>query len=215
MIIGFSGLIGTGKDTAANMAAERLQGLGHSVYRDSFANSLKDAAAVVFGWPRHLLEGNTAESREWREQPDEFWSKAFGHAVTPRWALQYMGTDVMRTHFHENIWVDSLIRRAGDRAGVTIISDVRFPNEVQAVRQNGISCMIQRGHLPEWFGIAAAANAGDAFAQARLSEFGIHPSETSWAGCEFDLVVSNDGSIADLKSAIYHFVDSMVVPNIQ
>ena len=91
MLIGLVGLIGSGKDTVA----ERLV-TQHGFERDSFAKSLKDATASIFGWDRELLEGNTKESREWREQPDIFWSKKFNKEITPRWVLQYFGTEVCR-----------------------------------------------------------------------------------------------------------------------
>jgi hypothetical protein len=45
----------------------------------SFACSLKDTASVMFGWDRDLLEGDTVESRKFREQKDEFWSDKFGY----------------------------------------------------------------------------------------------------------------------------------------
>ena len=70
MLIGLVGLIGSGKDTVA----ERLVS-HHGYVRDSFAKSLKDATASIFGWNREMVEGNTKESREWREQPDAFWSE--------------------------------------------------------------------------------------------------------------------------------------------
>ena len=57
MLIGLVGLIGSGKDTVA----ERLVS-HHGFVRDSFAQSLKDATASIFGWDREMLEGNT-ESR--------------------------------------------------------------------------------------------------------------------------------------------------------
>jgi hypothetical protein len=94
MLIGLVGLIGSGKDTVA----ERLVS-HHGFRRDSFARSLKDAVSSIFGWDRNLVEGNTKESRAWREQPDAFWSEKFGREVTPRWVLQYFGTEVCRGNF--------------------------------------------------------------------------------------------------------------------
>ena len=68
MLIGLVGLIGSGKDTVAEQLVKQ-----HNFKRDSFAKSLKDATANIFGWDRALLEGHSKESREWREQPDRFW----------------------------------------------------------------------------------------------------------------------------------------------
>ena len=60
MIIGVTGFIGSGKDTIANYLVAK-----HGFVRDSFAGTLKDAVAQVFGWDRELLEGLTPEAREW------------------------------------------------------------------------------------------------------------------------------------------------------
>ena len=146
MLIGICGLIGSGKDTVA----ERLV-THHGYKRDSFAKSLKDAVSSMFNWDRKMLEGDTKESRAWREQPDEFWSKKFGKEVTPRWVLQYFGTEVMRQNMYDAIWIDSVINRyKGDN---TVISDTRFMNEIKTIRENnGVIILVKRGELPsqEW-----------------------------------------------------------------
>jgi hypothetical protein len=36
---------------------------------------VKDVAAEMFGSPRHMLEGDTQQSREWREQQTHFGQK--------------------------------------------------------------------------------------------------------------------------------------------
>ena len=103
-IIGVCGLIGGGKGTVADILVNN-----HTFHKYSFADSLKDMVANVFNWPRHLLEGDTKESRDWREQRDEWWSARLGiENLTPRWILQYWGTDVCRVNFHEDIWIASL-----------------------------------------------------------------------------------------------------------
>ncbi len=53
-IIGIVGFKGAGKDTAGNFFEQN-----HGFDPDSFAAPLKDAVAAIFGWPRHLLEGDT------------------------------------------------------------------------------------------------------------------------------------------------------------
>ena len=69
MIIGIAGFQGSGKDTIADY----LQNI-YGFKRDSFASTLKDAVAAVFGWNRELLEGRTTESRQWRETVDPWWA---------------------------------------------------------------------------------------------------------------------------------------------
>ena len=60
-VIGIVGLIGAGKDTVADYLVNF-----HRYKRESFANSLKDAVAQVFGWDREMLEGrsNSQENGE-------------------------------------------------------------------------------------------------------------------------------------------------------
>lgn len=191
MIIGICGFIGAGKDTAADYLVNF-----HGFRRDSFASTLKDAVAAVFGWDRDLLEGRTKEAREWREQPDEWWTNRLGMTVTPRWILQNWGTNVMRQHFHEDIWIASLENKLRKSRDHIVISDCRFYNEVDAIKkQGGQVIWVQRGPTPHWYQIAASANRGDSKAQQWLEAEGIHASEYSWAGTDFDSVISNDRSI--------------------
>lgn len=199
MIIGICGFIGSGKDTAADY----LVGF-HGFRRDSFANTLKDAVSAVFGWDRELIEGRTPEARAWREKVDPWWANRLGMPeLTPRWILQYWGTDVLRNHFHDDIWIAALESRLARRADHTVISDVRFPNEIKAIRaQGGKIVWIQRGELPWWYDIAVRANEGKIEAQEVLRSHNIHPSETSWVGTAFDEVIGNNGSIEDLYSQI-------------
>jgi dephospho-CoA kinase len=194
MIIGICGLIGAGKDTAADYLVNF-----HGFRRDSFAATLKDAVAAVFGWNRDWLEGRTKASREWREQADLWWSQRLGMEITPRWILQNWGTEVCRNGFHKDIWIASLENKLRQTKDNVVISDCRFFNEVDAIRNlGGRIVWIQRGPTPHWYDIAARANRGDTKAQQWLKNEGIHASETSWAGTYFDLIIANDGMIDDL-----------------
>jgi len=195
MIIGICGFIGAGKDTAADYLVNF-----HEYRRESFAGTLKDAVAAVFGWDRTMLEGRTKQAREWREQLDLWWSERLNMLeLTPRWVLQNWGTEVIRNGFHDDMWIASLenkLRKAQDNV---VISDCRFPNEIAAIRaQGGKIIWVQRGETPQWYEVAAKANAGDNEAQAWLKAQGIHASEYSWAGTEFDAVVDNNGTIDSL-----------------
>lgn len=203
MIIGICGFIGSGKDTAADY----LVGF-HGFRRDSFANTLKDAVSAVFGWDRELIEGRTPEARAWREQVDTWWAARLDMPnLTPRWILQYWGTDVLRNHFHDDIWIAALESRLNRRTDHTVISDVRFPNEIKAIKaQGGRIVWIRRGQLPWWHEIAVAANRGDKNAMVALAGHQIHASETSWVGTDFDAVLDNNGSIEALYQQLRNLV---------
>lgn len=201
-ILGLVGFIGSGKDTAADYLVNF-----HEFKRESFASTLKDAVAAVFNWNRDLLEGRTKEAREWREQADEWWSTRLGQDVTPRRVLQYWGTDVLRNHYHDDIWIASLENKLRTAKDNIVISDCRFPNEIKALRTQGAKIIwIQRGLTPHWYEIATRANRGDTKAKAWLDQEGIHASEYSWAGTDFDVVIDNNKSIEHLYSQLKNLV---------
>lgn len=198
-IIGICGFIGSGKDTAADYLVNF-----HGFRRESFASSLKDAVAAVFGWDRELLEGRTKQAREWREQVDPWWAEKLNMPnLTPRWVLQYWGTEVCRRGFHDDIWIVSLEARLRNAKDSIVISDCRFPNEIAAIRSAGGTVLwIQRGELPWWHDIAVKANQGHALAQQTLISHDIHASETAWVGTKFDQIISNDSSVDELYSKL-------------
>ena len=198
MIVGLLGFIGSGKGTAGDI----LKDMGFTPV--SFAKGVKDVAAEMFGWPRHLLEGDTQHSRDWREQPDEFWSKEFGKEFTPRYALQLMGTEVGRDVFHKDFWVIKLKKYIEDNPNQNfVITDVRFGNEIDFVyNQRGIVIEIERGVRPHWYDIAAKANRGEQNALMWMEErSGVHASEWSWIGNDKqDYTIQNSGTIENLKT---------------
>ena len=199
MIIGVCGFIGSGKDTIADYLVN-----SHGFRRESFANTLKDAVSAVFGWDRTLLEGRTKEAREWREQKDEWWSNRLGKDITPRWVLQYWGTEVCRKSFHDDIWIASLENKIRNSKDHVVISDCRFPNEIKAIKSaGGVVIRVVRGAEPEWYQDAVNANAGRGnmswlISTERLRSLNIHASETAWVGTKFDHVLSNNSTIDDL-----------------
>jgi hypothetical protein len=208
MIVGFVGFIGSGKDTAADYLVNF-----HGFRRDSFANTLKDAVANVFGWDRTLLEGRTKEAREWREQVDPWWAERLGMPdLTPRWILQYWGTEVCRQGFHDDIWIASVENKMRKTTDNIVISDVRFPNEIKAIHNaGGIVVRVHRGVMPHWYDIAIQANKGVESAQKFLKKEGIHTSETAWVGGKIDHVLYNDSSIDDLYNQIKNLVEDRLV----
>ena len=202
MIIGICGFIGCGKDTVADYLINE-----HGYTRDSFAGNLKDAVSVIFGWDREMLEGRSTEAREWREQVDTWWAEKLSMpTLTPRWVLQYWGTEVARKGFHDEIWIHSLERKLKNKSNV-VITDCRFPNEVQSIKsQNGKIIWVQRGELPVWYDIALDAVRGSKEALSEINHLSIHASEWSWLDTKFDAVIENNESLADLYNNIENFL---------
>jgi hypothetical protein len=208
MIIGIVGFIGTGKDTIADYLVNI-----HQFRRESFANTLKDAVSSVFGWDRELIEGRTRQAREWREQVDPWWSTRLNIPnLTPRWVLQYWGTEVARKSFHDDIWIASLENKLRNSKDDIVISDCRFPNEIESIKDaGGIVVRVARGPDPEWFNDAVTINSGSknmrwALAKDAMTKYNIHASETAWAGTEFDAVLDNNGTLDHLYQQINQLV---------
>lgn len=208
MIIGVCGFIGSGKDTIADYLVNF-----HGFRRESFANSLKDAVAAVFGWDRILLEGRTKQAREWREQVDPWWAERLGMPhLTPRWVLQYWGTEVCRKGFHDDIWIASVENKLRNSQDNIVISDCRFPNEIKSIKDaGGMVVWVQRGPLPDWYEYALGANNGILPDQEYLKKIGIHSSETAWVGTDFDATLGNNSSIDDLYEQVKSLVQDRPV----
>jgi hypothetical protein len=209
MIIGVCGFIGSGKDTIADYLTNF-----HGFRRESFANSLKDAVAHVFGWDRTMLEGRTKMAREWREQVDPWWAERLNMPnLTPRWVLQYWGTEVCRRAFHDDIWIASLENKLRNSKDDIVISDCRFPNEIKSIKDaGGIVVRVVRGEEPEWYEAAVSSNKGPdgnttwSLSKKKLETLKIHASETAWVGTDFDYVLDNNGTIDDLFEQVKDLV---------
>ena len=209
MIIGVCGFIGSGKDTIADYLVNL-----HHFRRESFANTLKDAVAQVFGWDRTMLEGRTKQAREWREQVDPWWAERLGLPhLTPRFILQQWGTEVCRKGFHDDIWIASLENKLRNSKDDVVISDCRFPNEIRAIKQaGGIVVRVVRGPEPEWYHAAVSCNRGPngnstwALSGRRLEQLGVHASETAWVGTKFNVVLDNNGTLDDLYQQVKRLV---------
>lgn len=193
MIIGIVGFIGNGKGTVGRHIVTK-----HGYMTTSFAKTLKDGVASIFRWDRSLLEGDTPEGREWREQADPWWSKKFGRPVTPRWALQYIGTDVFRMHFNTNIWIWSVEKQILDQGDNVVITDARFPNELNLIRELGGKIIwVRKPQLPEWYGAALAQNQNLSYDMSKRYP-NVHASEWAWVGCPVDKTIVNGGTIKQL-----------------
>jgi hypothetical protein len=151
-IISISGLIGSGKDSIAHNLIEY-----HDFHKVSFGSAVKDAVSAIFGWNRDMLDGYTLESREWRDQVDRYWDRELDldAEVTPRWVLQNFATEVMRNHFHPDIWVlvvKKQIQEHLKHGRRVVLTDTRFFNEYRMLL--GMNALIVGVHrrMPKWVG---------------------------------------------------------------
>jgi len=207
-VIGICGLIGSGKDTVGEYL---VQNEGYT--RLSFAMVLKDMLSVVFGWDRTMLDGLTPESRAWRDKIDVFWSLKLSRTWTPRIAMQQVGTELFRNQFHNDIWLNTIERKMLDYDKV-VFTDVRFPNEIDFVKQQGELWIVERGERPEWWQAAEIYNKADDWSRSNMTydkqtpteTHGVHESEWAWVGTESDQFLTNNSSLDDLFGKIKSLV---------
>lgn len=200
MLIGICGLIGSGKGTVADLLVEE-----HQFVKLSFADKLKDGVSAIFGWDRAMLEGDSDESRQWREEEDLFWTKELGRKITPRIVLQEFGTECMRKGFDDGIWV-SLVKQEIIRNPKTnfVIPDVRFPNEANMIKSiQGEVWRLRRGADPVWFRM---------YQDIGVEPKDIHQSEWAWANVNFTAILDNHGTKEQLKNLVQDRLASTLHP---
>ena len=205
-LIGISGKAGAGKDEVAKMlrhllhrpdvSYETFKTLIHSrEYQiKKFADKLKDIVCLLLNCTREQLEDREFKEKElgeewwvfkfpnnqistYKKDVPDFWQK-YLIKLTPRLLLQLLGTECGRQIIHPNIWVNSLF---ADFAvdSKWIISDLRFPNEFNAIKERG--------------GIIFRVN------RKGFENTGNHESETALDNHVFDYTIENNSSLEQLK----------------
>jgi hypothetical protein len=192
-----------------------------------FANPLRKVAAILTGLPLEYLYTNEFKQaylpKEWSQliphsirgmRTDEFELKE----MTGREFLQRLGTDAIRNNIHENAWViatmasyrpinpelrasmGNVIDYSACKWPDWIITDVRFPNELAAIKKvGGLTIRINR--YPEF----SDQNLFDAWRKR------LHTSETALDNATFDIVIDNGGSLKDLENKL----TSLFLPKIK
>ena len=168
MLIAISGKMGAGKDIFADFLVKN-----HQFTRVAFADHLKDTAAFMTAIPRAIFDDPVKKNEVWYEET----------GVTPRQVLEWMGTELGR-RIDPNLWVRRAMEKIGDhRAQRYVVTDMRFPNEYEAVREAG-------GFL------VRVRRAWSDFAPTQST----HVSNTALDNYTFDQVVNNDYDLDMLRA---------------
>lgn len=148
LIVGVVGKKRHGKNTFADILKEIADPV--VINEVSFADALKKHCIQIFG-----LTTDQVYSEKLKEQPlekeinmDEYISQMASVtnlnniqpqgkiAKTPREVLQFYGSEYIR-NAKQSYWTDLGIKAANDLGNICVITDVRFLNEAEAVKNSG------------------------------------------------------------------------------
>jgi hypothetical protein len=148
-IIGFGHQSGVGKDHLAQalrrFSVETPEGRRVGFLREAFADRLKCLAFQVFGWAG-LNHGTYYDNHR-----EERYIKLPRLGLTPQEVWIEVGNRMR--DIHPDVWVQRLLHErddAGRRYSIPMITDVRFPNEVEAIKQAGgvVVRVTREGYTP-------------------------------------------------------------------
>ena len=189
MIIGVSGYSGCGKDTVGTIL-QQIDKDSHWEIK-KWAGKLKQVAELLTGIPVEKFEDQESKKTNLGKQ----WNDRINNPMSVRDFLQKLGTEGLRDGLHTNTWVNALMADykcvPADRApngwdcDNWIITDTRFPNEAQAIKDAG--GIIIRVTRP---GIGPVND---------------HPSETGLNQWKFDYEIQNDSSLNELINSVRIF----------
>ena len=161
--------------------------------------------------PSHKrMDSKQCSKAEYENEVKVNWQTAYKTVYTPRLLLQHIGTELFRNQIIDGIWVNALMSEytlKRELVGTTpeniqwgevypnwIITDTRFPNELQAVKdKGGINIRVNRPKERELI----LRNATSIIDTRKTLE-PEHKSETVLDNAEFDYVILNNGTIEDL-----------------
>lgn len=130
-IIGVGGERRSGKDTFVTLLRGVFFEKGLGATRIAFADPLKSGVMEMLGLTHQQVYG----SLEDKETVDPHWG------FTPRWALQFVGTELMRQQVREDVWLHTpngpIQKAIRNPQSIILVPDVRFPNERQIIHDLG------------------------------------------------------------------------------
>ena len=177
MLISLSGKKQSGKSTITNDLCQA------GWIEVSWAEPLKEnIGAGLFGLSREQLYGSEQD----KERVDPRWG------MSARYILQLVGTDMFRKQICDDFWVKLGKRRIEHflTVGSVVVSDTRFPNELEAVQSLG-------GHTVN---------------VVRIGQINVdpHPSETALDTATFDHIISAEsGALTDLIEQMHEYIKNV------
>lgn len=177
-LVGLAGRARSGKDTVGNALVE-----GYGFRRFAFADKVKQAALALdpligtfTGVPGGTIRGPAVPHRLSQVVKSVGMDDAKMTVPEVRRILQYMGTEAGREIHGVNLWTEAIWKDLYGSAQPTVITDVRFPNEVDFIRNmGGVVVRLTR----ESQGLATGNT---------------HASEAQVDGLDVDLEIVNDST---------------------
>ena len=128
----------SGKDTTADYIVSRYNLRGYRTIKLALADQLKiisqQLIKLFYGIDIPLKEFYNSSTKDMvRPNLPPFAGKPF----TLRSVLQHVGTEIFRTYTYDSIWCDILYKKMMGY-DIVVISDCRFPNELNYFRSLGI-----------------------------------------------------------------------------
>lgn len=187
MVIGISGKIGSGKDTFSNrFISQYRKQCGLTFKNKKFGYNVKKVVSVLCG-----VSMRVCLSREGKLVYLPEWGMTIGEMQ------QKIGTEAIRFNIHPDAWILSLFSTYNDIKDSWIISDVRFKNEADAIRQRG--------------GILIRLNGDPKRCRERDNRDMNHPSETELdTYTEWDYVFDNVPPKSKLDECIQRVICDMI-----
>ena len=128
--------------------------------------------------------------------PDEYANR---YTHKPRTLLQVLGQKLREVE--PNIWVDYTLNQINEISDNVVITDMRQPNEYQALKDTGFIIVRVNAHMSTR--IERAASAGDIFEESNLN----HETEQHYPLFEADYEIDNNGSMDELTHQVTEIVE--------
>jgi hypothetical protein len=185
--IALAGKAGTGKNTAADLIAATVPfttGFSLNAVSLAFADPIKEMVKVMFP---HVEREHLFGDSKFRNEIIAGAKNAEGNPLTIRRALLDIGTSLGRG-YNDNVWLENMDFRIKQNEAakrkIILITDVRFRNEFNWLKQQG------------FFMIKVIRDNGSTI--NHISETGQDEIKDN----EYDYVLNNNGSMADLEAII-------------